>query len=172
MEAIAEFDGLKLRAVSEADYQPLEDWIAADPAHASLFVPDFFLGRRVDQNGEIAPDPRPSCYAIEDEKGTVFYVRLSRAARVHIQFGPAGEKKEARRNALAMARGMAFLEVALGRAGVEEWIFSTFNPNLKNLAEKALGFRLSPDEMVRSITDIEAEKKPLSSVQQVSEEGA
>lgn len=172
MSETFEFDGLKLRPVSADDYQQLEEWIAADPAHASLFVPDFFLGNKVDANGEIAPDPRATCYAIEDDKGTVFYIRLSRIARVHIQFAPARELSEARRNIIALAQGMSFLEVPLSRAGAEEWIFSSFSPGLRKLAERSLGFRSSPDEMVRPITDLEAPKNVLSEVQQASKEGA
>lgn len=167
MSEAIEFDGLKLRPVSEQeDYAALEEWIAADPAHASLFVPDFFLGREINAQGEIAPDPRATCYALEDENGTAFYIRLSRAARVHIQFPPQGEKTNARRTALALLRGMAFLEVALSRAGAEEWIFSSFNPGLRRLAERALGFHASQDEMIRPIARLDDDKNSLRDEQQ------
>lgn len=168
MSEAIEFNGFKLRPVTEeADYQRLEEWIAADPAHASLFVPDFFLGKTIDQNGEVAADSRSTCYALEDESGEVFYIRLSRAARVHIQFPPNSEVA-AKRTALALVHGMAFLEVALSRAGCEEWIFSTESPRLKKLAERALGFTESKTEMVRPIGQLETAGNPLLAVQQAA----
>ena len=156
MKTVAEFDGLKLREVGEEDYARLEEWIAADPAHASLFEPDFVLGREVNGEGELAADPRATCYAIEDKAGTVFYVRLSRAARVHIQFAPQRERSVTPlRTAKALQRGMAFLEVMLSRAGAAEWIFETQNGQLEKLADTLLGFVLSPNEMVRPIARLE-----------------
>lgn len=155
MEYLAEFDGWKLRAVTEADREQLDAWIAADPAHVAKLEPDFFLGLEVNAQGQLAADPRATCYALEDETGTVFFIRLSRAARVNIQFPPARDLKiraDAERTALALVQGMAFLEVALGRAGVEEWIFSTESPKLQKLAVRALGFIASPREMVRAIS--------------------
>jgi hypothetical protein len=169
---VAEFDGLKLRPVTEDDYARLEEWIAADPAHASLLEPDFFLGREVNQAGELAPDPRASCYALEDSEGTVFYIRLSRAARVHIQFAPEAQRKgKALETATALQRGMAFLEVGLSRAGAAEWIFSTESQGLKSVAKRLLGFSESKTEMVRPIVRLAEPEKPLRSVQQQSEKG-
>lgn len=152
MQLMAEFDGMKFRAVTEEDRARLEEWIAADPAHASLFEPEFFMGRAVNGNGEVGEDSRATCCALEDEKGTVFYVRLSRAARVHIQFAPwSAEEGERRRAAAGLVKGMAFLESLLGQVGTEEWIFQTESPKLKRMAERSLGFTESKGEMVRPI---------------------
>lgn len=147
---LAEFDGYKLREVDEADFDRLDGWIAADPYHASLFEPDYFLGREINWEGKLAADPRATCYALEDEYGTVFYIRLSRATRVNIQFPPA-ENQLRRRIAMGLLKGMAFLEVALSRAGAEEWIFSSESPQLRHLAITALEFQPSPQELVRSM---------------------
>jgi len=173
MEYPAESDGLKLREVTEQDYPQLEEWIAADPAHASLFEPDFFLGREVDSSGQLAPDPRATCYALDDDQGTVFYIRLSRAARVHMQFPPAREiQGQVRRTAIALVKGMAFLEVGLSRAGAAEWIFSTESTGLKKIAERALGFAESKTEMIKPITRLDGPEKPLQALQLASEKGA
>jgi hypothetical protein len=97
-------------------------------------------------------DPRVQTWMLENEHGPLFSIRMSRAARVHIQF-PAG-RQEQRHVALGLIKGMAFLEVMLERAGVSEWIFDTQSPPLQELAEKRLGFAPSPFEMVRLIPQI------------------
>ena len=173
MAVIAEFDGLALREVTEADYPRLEEWIAADPAHASLFEPDFFLGREVGKSGEPAADPRATCYALEDAAGEIFFIRLERAARVYIQFAPARERAVAPlRTGRALARGMAFLEAALARAGASEWVFSTENSALGKLAERVLGFHSSKTEMIRSISPLLEPENALHGEQQDPERGA
>src|SRR5215472_6783485 len=125
MEYLAEFHGYKLREVDQSDYAKIEEWIVADPYHASLFDPDFFLGREVNGEGKLVTDPRASCYALEDAQGEVFYIRLSRATRVNIQFPPVANHNQRKRVAMGLMQGMAYLEVALSRAGSEEWIFNS-----------------------------------------------
>jgi hypothetical protein len=142
---LAEFDGLKLRTADRlADLERLEDWIDADEAHRGIFAPAYFM------SGPFAADPRPSCYALEDESGVVFYVRLSRAARVRIQFAPEQDVMQ-RRVIRGLFNGMAFLESLLEDAGCEEWIFDTANPKLKSIAQRMLGFTESTHELVKNI---------------------
>jgi hypothetical protein len=140
---VAMFDGYALRMVTEADRAQLEDWIAADPCHAGVMKPEFFMG----VEAELAPDPRATCYALEHDGHTLFYIRLTRAARVNIQFAPGRPWL----NAIALVKGMAFLEVGLARAGAEEWIFNTESSQLRGLAEKHMQFVRSPHELVRAI---------------------
>jgi hypothetical protein len=149
------FDGLELRAVGEEDRERLEKWIAADEHHAGIRDADFFMGLRKSFSGETEADPRATCTALEDEKGTVFFIRLSRATRVNIQFGPGKTVHQRKRVVEALVKGMAFLEVALERAGAEEWIFETEDAGLAEMAGKHLGFRESPNELVRLIEPLE-----------------
>ncbi|HET6220177.1 MAG TPA: hypothetical protein VFE27_24325 [Acidobacteriaceae bacterium] len=148
---LAEFDGYTLRAVTDADRPALEAWIEADQRHNGVLDPEFFMGLATDENGEIAPDPRPTCCALEDKTGVVFFIRLSRASRVNIQFAPAQSSKSRRRAAMALLKGIAYLEVQLAKAGAEEWIFETEDRELAEMAKKRLGFVESPNEMVRVI---------------------
>lgn len=156
---VGEFDDLKLRTVSEAeDRKRLDEWIRADLYHNGIVTPDFFLGRIYNADGDLVLDPRPSCYALDDEKGTVFYVRLSRASRVNIQFAPqpvVAHQAQRDRVANSLIKGMAYLETALARAGAEEWIFETRSLPLRNLAMRQLGFRQSRNELVREIEYVE-----------------
>jgi len=151
MSILAEFEGYTLRTVTEADRPELEAWIAADKHHTGLLDPEFFMGLAANEDGETAPDPRPTCCALEDKTGVVFFIRLSRASRVNIQFAPAQSRKTKARAAMALMKGMAFLEVQLAHAGAEEWIFDTQDPDLADMAYKRLGFIASPNEMVRII---------------------
>lgn len=150
-DILAKFDGYTLRTVTAEDRPALEAWIAADKRHNGLIDPEFFMGLATDENGETAIDPRPTCCALEDKSGVVFFIRLGRASRVNIQFAPAQSLKSRRRAGLALLKGMAFLEVQLAKAGAEEWIFETEDHELAEMAEKRLGFVQSPNEMVRVI---------------------
>jgi hypothetical protein len=158
MNILAQFDGYTLRLVMPEDRPALEAWIAADQRHNGLLDPEFFMGLATDENGKIAVDPRPTCCALEDKTGVVFFIRLSRAARVNIQFAPALSAKSRNRAALALMKGMAFLEVQLAKAGAEEWLFETENRELAQMALKRMGFVDSPNEMVRVIARPGADK--------------
>lgn len=147
MKVLAKFDGYTLReADSITDLETLAAWIEADETHRGIFAPQHFL------SGALAADPRPGCYALEDATGeVVFFIRLSRAARVQIQFPPEADR-DSSRTLRGLLHGMAFLEVELAQAGCEEWIFDTMNPQLKKTAERLLGFTESTHEMVRAIS--------------------
>jgi hypothetical protein len=158
-EISAKFGSYTLRSVEEArDKALLSDWIDKDQYHRIVMEPEFFLGFRK-QDGRWVVDPRPSCYAIEDEKGTVMFVRLSRAARVHIQFMPMQGILPRTRTASALVNGMRFLEVGLARAGAEEWIFATEHPALAALSRMRLGFTASPHEWTKAIPYLEPRQR-------------
>ena len=151
-KTIARFDGYELRSVSfDRDAQQLGNWLARDPLHQHL-RPAFFLGLLENDSGSMRVDPRPTCYAMEDEFGAIFYIRLERAARVNIQFDPIRQSVVDRaRVARALMKGMAILEVGLARARASEWIFDTRSSRLAALAKARLGFRTSSYELVRPI---------------------
>ncbi len=155
MTILAQFDGYILRDVEEKDRAELEAWIEADRFHDGVFEPEFFLGVIRGDGGELAPDPRASCYALEDAEGTVFFIRLSRAARVHMQFGKSKSQHDRKRTAQALMRGMAFLEVGLARAGAQEWIFDTEDSKLAEMARAHMGFKDSLNELVREIEPVQ-----------------
>lgn len=154
MNSLATFNGFTLRhADNLADVERLEEWIAADDAHRDIFTPSFFL------SGKMAQDDRASCYVLEDAQGVMFYIRLSRAERVYIQFPPPGDRAQKVRMARGLQHGMAFLEAHLAHAGCEQWIFDTTSPGLRMLAENALGFSESTHELVRAIANPNAKSE-------------
>ncbi len=141
------FDGYTLRAVTEADRPALEEWIKADPWHEGILDANFFLGRNRDGQN----DSRATCCALEDENGVVFFIRLSRAARVNIQFAPSRGVRRRKRIAEGLFRGMAYLEGILQKVGCEQWIFDTGDARLAETARRHMAFEDSPNEMVRQI---------------------
>lgn len=161
-QVLGQFDGYRFRAIEEKDYARLEEWIAADLAHADTLDPEFFMGEAIDANGHLAPDPRVTALVLTDDEGTeLMYVRLTRASRVHIQFAPRvpGVRdlvKQREQLAKALVGGMAFLEVGLARAGCTEWIFESEAAQLRSMVEKRMGFAASPNEMVRIIPRLDA----------------
>jgi hypothetical protein len=154
MTVLAKFDGYTLRSADTiADLEMLDTWIQKDDAHREVFDPGDFVC------GVFATDSRPGCYALEDGNGTVFFIRLSRAARVKIQFPPDTNSEQRNRNLRALLHGMAFLEVELSHSGCEEWIFDTDNQQLKKVAERILGFRESTVQMVKPIAEPEKKRE-------------
>jgi len=137
----------------------IQTWIDNDRFHRNVMRPEFFLALRLDPKLGWIHDPRPNCYALEDATGVIMFIRLSRAARVHIQFMPVTRAFESRvRSAAGLVRGMAFLEAGLARAGAEQWIFETHSPALASLAKARLGFEASSHEFVREIGYLATEK--------------
>ena len=168
---LAEFDGYKLRAPGPQDRARLEEWIAADPVHAGLMTPEFFMGRNEDGSA----DERPTCLVMEDGQGEVFYIRISRAARVNIQFGEAADEEARTRTREALLKGMAYLEATLAKAGVEEWVFETESPGLKALARRRMGFTEGRNLLVRPIDPPEApeeQEKALPGEQEIPQEAS
>jgi len=138
----------------------IQTWIDNDRFHRNVMRPEFFLALRLDPKLGWIHDPRPNCYALEDATGVIMFIRLSRAARVHIQFMPVTRAFESRvRSAAGLVRGMAFLEAGLARAGAEQWIFDTQASALAMLARTRLGFEASPHEYVRPIGYFMAEEE-------------
>lgn len=168
---LARFDGYMLREVSvDTDIRRLVDWISADPYHQHI-KPEFFLGKLEDPKGYVAKsDPRPTCYAMEDEEGVIFYIRIDRAARVNIQFQPLDPKFILARGRVAKAllKGMAALELGFRQANVSEWVFESQAPDLRLMARTRLGFLESPHDLVRPIpilTAREPEEEPIEARQ-------
>jgi hypothetical protein len=148
MSEIARLDNFSLRAVGEEDRKLLDDWIEKDLGHKSKLEANYFLGLYPDGT----PDSRPTCYAIEDENGSpLLYIRLSKVARVRIQFPPLRNRRQRMLNAEALMKGMAYLEALLAQCNTEEWIFDTTNMELAHFAISHLGFQASPNEMKRGI---------------------
>lgn len=124
---------LKYRPTNALDKNQIAEWIALDPDHASQSA-DFWLEKDND---------KVDCWAVEDAKGTIFYVRAEKLLRLHIQFAPPTEH---RRLAVAINE---FTETIKQKAkpDFKQLIFeSVMEPLIRFLHKR--GFRSSPHEEV------------------------
>lgn len=116
-----------LRRLTHADFVPLAELLAFDPAHKDILTPDFWFQKK-----------QFSC-ALCDEKGVVVYMRLGAeppAMRIWMQFIP-----DQRRVARAMLKDWAEVRSLIVKAGATEMVFDTVNPKLAAFCCKAYGFR-------------------------------
>jgi hypothetical protein len=91
------------------------------------------------------------CYVVESEGEIVFFFRVETAARMLMQFNPEDKPEIRLANMDALRTGMSWLAVAMGAIGVQEGIFDTRNPALKNFACKRLGFEATPDLLSKKL---------------------
>jgi hypothetical protein len=125
---------IKFRDTNESDIPQLIEWSSKDscPFHRDV-DPKFWL-----------PEEHAKCFAIEDEKGVVYYLRLENVMRCHIQF-PPDDVRDKGRTALALKQ--AFVVVAAGakKLGYKEFIFTSVSEGLIRLFKK-FGFQKSENE--------------------------
>ena len=122
---------MKVRKHNENDPFLLEKSIIMDPEHAGKSDVKFWL-----------PQDKTNCFVVEDDIGTIFYVRAENVLRLHIQF--LHDEKERTKKALDEF-AMHIREVA--KPTYKQIIFeSTFAPLIRFLEKR--GYRASPNEQV------------------------
>lgn len=137
-----QFSHYTLRPAEEADRAHLAGFIAADAEHRDSVQPDFFL----------KPERGEECFLLLDNFGEpVFYFKMERALRIHIQFGPCASDEQRERNRTALKLGMAWLEQMAARSGHRQLIFESKFAPLIAFCKRRLGFRQSKDELVRNV---------------------
>jgi len=158
-----------LRPATERDRDLIAIWIEGDPDHRDWATPDFFLGKRPEDGEAAAGIPGRECFAVEDARGnTVFYVLMTRALRLHVQFGPDETTAQRERNADALREGFGWLERGAAGSGIWEILFSSTNDPLITFAKRRLRFNSSPNELRHKVAGLPAYKpreKPLRQTQ-------
>lgn len=128
---------IKLRNLNDNDNLLIEKWIACDNDHANKTEVGFWT----ENDGD-----RATCFAVEDELGTIFYVRAEKVLRLHCQFAPAYEIKRTRQAIDEFAehiRGWA-------KPNFKQIIFeSIYQPLIRFLHKR--GYRASPNEQVKDL---------------------
>lgn len=125
---------LTRREVSTADRDQIAEWISQDSDHKDRGDANFWLPEN---------EKDDQCFAMEDEHGTIFYVRLEKVLRLHVQFAP----KERQRTAAAIDEFTKQIATAAKATGYAQLIFdSVFAPLIRFLHKR--GFRSSPAEQV------------------------
>jgi len=145
MSPMFTFDGYTVRSMDERDRPYLTQQIAGDPYHFDRMDADSFLKLQ----------PGEDAWALEDEQGKVlFYFKTSTAVRISIQFpGPEGIEDKAR-NALAMLKGLAWIEGIFRANRFREILFDTQGPELANFAKRRMGFSEAPGLLSRPIEPV------------------
>jgi hypothetical protein len=133
---------LKYRHTSVDDTQKIGEWVAADPSHKDIFKPEDFI-LLPDANGNIPKGIQ--CIEVQDEKGTVFYLRFRNALIVETQFAPTsdvrdfGYLRQQIRVSKALKEALAYFSVASKNLGYYAMFFNSVSESLINFFEK-LGF--------------------------------
>ena len=116
-----------MRLIRSTDREQLAQWIADDPEHKDLFLPEFWYERN-----------RVS-FVIEDKSGPVMFVKLvpePPAMRIYIQFC-----HDPSRVAKAMLRHFSEVKVMVRRTGAKMIVFDTNNSRLAASCERLFGFQ-------------------------------
>ena len=139
---------LKYRHTTIDDLPKIEEWIAADPAHAGTMKgSDFVLIPNAD--GEI--EKGRQCIEVRDEDGVVFYVHLKQALIMEVQFPPVAKDKtiNSNRQKIRVARStkemVEFFCFAAKKLGYYTMFYQSVSEHLIAFCEKHLGFRKADD---------------------------
>lgn len=138
MKLFLRFDSYIVRPVAEADRLFLDETIAKDEYHRDCMSADYFLKLL----------PGEAAWAVEDEIGNVLlYFKTQNVARISLIF--TRPDRELNRNLLT--KGMAWLENMLVQNRFHEMLFDTKGRELRLMAKRRLGFRDSPEELVKTL---------------------
>jgi len=118
-------------------------WTNADEFHRWSTNADFWVNTKENAN------PCIERYVLLDsDNKPVFFFRLTRAARVDIQFAPGRSRRDLLRNRNSLMCGFSWLKWIAQKSNIGQLIFQTSNPPLRAFCEKYLGFHASEGECV------------------------
>ena len=132
------FAGYELRPATEEDIDLARAWTAADPAHAGIIAPGFWLEQ----------EPGVDCYLLSDASGPLFFFRMQRAVRLLIQFSPEADAERTRKG---LEEGVAWLERGLAMVAVTEILFDSCATLLRRMVTGKLRFTPKRDTLSRFV---------------------
>ena len=131
---------LKYRHTVAEDLPTLDAWVKADPAHQHLTGSHFIL----------QPDVKGvQCIEVEDDKGTVFYLKFTNAIIVETQFPPSlgmnfTELRQRVRISKALKEAFGYFAASSKHLGYHAMLFNSVSESLIAFFEK-LGFKKLTD---------------------------
>lgn len=144
------FQDYRLIPTTEEMREHLAAWIESDPEHRGKVHGDFFI------KNDIAGENN---FALLDKNGeVVFYFKMERALRIHIQFGPASTPEERERNREGMIHGFAWLRDLAHKSGFRHLFFESSTALLIRFCTKRLGFKKSPHELLCTLPPLKAQE--------------
>jgi hypothetical protein len=121
---------LKYRHPTSEDISKIDAWISVDPAHKdTMTTADFMLSGKGTQ-----------CVVVEDDDGTVFYLRFRNALIVETQFPPVTNRKEKVRVARALDKALDYFKAWGKHEGYCALLFNSISQSLISFFEKR-GFK-------------------------------
>ena len=131
---------LKYRHTVAEDLPQLDAWVKADPAHQHLTGSHFAL--QPDEKGV-------QCIEVEDDKGTVFYLKFTNALLVETQFPPSlgmnfAELRQRVRISKALKEAFGYFAASSKQLGYRAMLFNSVSASLITFFEK-LGFKRLTD---------------------------
>lgn len=126
---------IRTRPLNENDSLLLEKWIVLDPDHSGKSKVSFWTEK-----------DRANCFAVEDDIGTIFYVRAENVLRLHVQFAPPSEVERTR-----IALGSFLLHIqAVAKKTYRQIIYeSVFKPLIR--FTRKYGYHSSINEQLVSL---------------------
>lgn len=137
------FMGYELRPTEPKDIDLARAWTTADPHHAGLIAPEFWIEQGRGVGG------MELTYVLCSPDGNLLFLRMERVARLYIQFSPIESAEDSKRLRTALKAGMEYLEIALGAVGIGELIFDTASSLLRAFACRTLGFSTEGPAVLR-----------------------
>lgn len=129
---------MKIRPLNDNDKFLLEKSITHDPDHAGKSTVDFWL-----------PQDRTNCFAVEDDQGTVLYIRAENVLRLHMQAIPSNSKAERVRVAKNIDEFAAHIREVAKKTYRQIIFESTYTPLIRFLEKR--GYRASKDEYIADL---------------------
>lgn len=140
------FFGYELREATSEDLALATEWTEADPEHKDSIKGDFWIQAEPVKNGDMAER-----YVLVDPSGAVFFLRLEKAVRIYIQFGPDRSAKGYERNREALQIGFRWLTTMLAVKSIGEVIFDSKVDALRAFCGRRLGFKQKKDSLTKRI---------------------
>lgn len=132
---------MRYRHVCEADRARLEESIALDPEHRGQCTADYWLSEK-DKDGNNVPGIQ--FFAVEDNEGTIGYIRAENVVRIRAQFCPQSGRE---RLAKGIDEFMKSFKRVSENSGYRQIVFnSTFAPLVRFLRKR--GFHSDSNEQI------------------------
>lgn len=153
-----------LRPANELDRALAEKWTAADPEHAGVIEPGFWLENRLGRDGFLLSDQRAPLYFFKMHIHGIYDLRLPDAAgtngpvemfeslhdavQVFIQFPPFRDGRVMR----GLTEGCKWLERTIAPMGARELFFDSKNESLIRFCVSRLGFTRDGNNLRKKLT--------------------
>ena len=136
---------MKFRPIDESERKTVASWIAEDQDHSGKVTSDYW----------VSPPDTVQTWAVDDDEGTLFYVRAENILRLHIQFPPEKTKRLVR----GISEFSEQMQVIAGAKSYKQIIFDSVSKTLIRFLEKR-GFKHSPNEYISETKEPEHESTP------------